>query len=378
MKRYVLLASVLIIAASCTKTPSAHISGKVASLEDTCIVLQRLDFNNLQPVDTIVPAEDGSFECKVELQDENPAFYYFFDGDKQIAAAVLLPNDNVNITVDEFGLYEVSGSEESQLLREIDEEFSNTLMDMAYLADQSAMTDDREVIDEINHRLSRDYVQYKRKAISHIMNHPKSITSALVAFQRINDNLPVFDESNDVILFRQLYDSLQTVYPKSPYVTALMDDINRRDVQFKLEQKVSQMTSINYPELNLPDINGQSRILSDLDGKVIILSFWSVEQTKHKMFNNDLKEVYGKYHNSGLEIYQVSFDIDKPSWAAAVNNQQLPWVSVNDGLGAGSPARSSYNITKLPAMFIIDREGNIVGKDIYDAASLEALVKKYL
>lgn len=378
MKRSVLMASLMLIAAACTKTPTARISGTVDSLKDSCIVLQRLDINVLQPVDTIVPDAEGKFDCKVSLPEDTPAFYYLFDGESQIASVVLLPKDDVRISVDKFGTYTVEGSVESELLRDIDEEFYNARTEMEYLADMAMKAPTQAQVDEINSRLSRAYVDYKRTALNHIMSNQKSITSAVVAFQKFNDELPVFNELTDVIVFRQLHDSLQTVYPKSRYVVALMDEINRRDKVFKFSQKIEQIESVSFPELNLPDIDAKPRILSELKGKVIVLSFWSVSQAEHKMFNNELVEIYDKYHESGLEVYQVSFDIDKPTWAAAVRNQNLPWISVNDGYGVASPAAAAYNISQLPTMFIIDRSGDIVARDVYDPATLESIVKKCL
>ena len=111
---------------------------------------------------------------------------------------------------------------------------------------------------------------------------------------------------------------------------------------------------------------------------MLILSFWSVGQTEHKMFNVDLMDIYQKYHDKGLEIYQVSLDVDKPSWAATVRSQGLPWINVNDGLGVQSPAVISYNVAKIPSMFVFDRSGDIVGTDVFDKDALEALIRKSL
>ena len=95
------------------------------------------------------------------------------------------------------------------------------------------------------------------------------------------------------------------------------------------------------------------------------------------MFNNDLKELYRKYRNSGLEIYQVSLDEDKTAWASAVKDQQLPWISVCDFQGSNSPAVGAYNITALPSNFLIDRTGNIAGKDL-GGEDLEKAIKKHI
>ena len=89
-------------------------------------------------------------------------------------------------------------------------------------------------------------------------------------------------------------------------------------------------------------------------------------------------DLYATYHDRGLEIYQVSLDIDKPTWAATVRNQGLPWINVSDGLGVQSPAVAAYNVNHIPAMFVIDRNGDLVATDVFEKDDLTALVKRLL
>ncbi|MPN46095.1 hypothetical protein SDC9_193675 [bioreactor metagenome] len=95
------------------------------------------------------------------------------------------------------------------------------------------------------------------------------------------------------------------------------------------------------------------------------------------MLNQDLLQLYQKYSGRGLEIYQVSVDVDKTLWARAVEDQKLPWVSVCDGLGSGSSGVISYNISKVPAIFVIAKDGNIVARDVF-GARLESVVSGLL
>ena len=67
----------------------------------------------------------------------------------------------------------------------------------------------------------------------------------------------------------------------------------------------------------------------------------------------------------GFEVYQVAIDTSKAIWITAVQEQQLPWVSVSDLRGRGSAALGLYNVQKLPTNFLIDRNGTIVARDIY-------------
>ena len=379
MKRITLLASVLLLlAAACSKNPSATLEGVVASHEDSCLVLKMLDFNYLKVSDTLEIDQQGAFKARVELPNESPAFYYLFDGEKQVAAVILLPGDRVKVKVDEYGDYEVEGSEESALLKTVDEAFYAARVDLENYAGKMAATTDPAAANEYARMMSLKYVNYKKALIKHILEHPKCISSAVLPFQKFNENLPVFNEETDVILIGQLCDSLKTVYPKSPYVIALQDEVNRRKSAFELKQKIAGIETLNYPELSMPDINGEQKVLSSLHGNVIVLAFWSASQVENKMFNQELVDVYNRLHGAGLEIYQVSLDVDKSKWASTVKSQNLPWISVNDGLGTSSPACAKYNITYLPAMFVFNRNGDLVGKDVYDVNVLENLIKKYL
>ena len=133
------------------------------------------------------------------------------------------------------------------------------------------------------------------------------------------------------------------------------------DAQISL---LSQVKQTNFPEIAMPDMYGKEIKLSSLEGKVILLHFWSAAIGNGNAVNADLKKIYEKYHDRGFEIYQVAVDTSKAAWINAVQEQQLPWISVSDLLGESSPALGVYNIGKLPSNYLIDRSGNIVAKDL--------------
>ena len=96
------------------------------------------------------------------------------------------------------------------------------------------------------------------------------------------------------------------------------------------------------------------------------------------MFNLDvLKPVYDDYHKKGFEIYQVALDTDKAGWANVLKEQNLPWINVCDGLGAGSPYVLLYNIGALPSTFII-ADGELVDGEVMDEKSFRKLLDKKL
>ncbi len=372
MKRYFSIALAALLFAACSQQPTAVIEASIEGADKAQIVLRKLNFSKIQVVDTITTAPDGSFTYKVKLSGTSPGFYYLYYEGTKLASMVLLPKDKVMLNADLEGNFTVTGSEESLLLQAIDQEFLKTSAQLSELADKSLSGED------VGLDMGKTYIEYRKTALKHIFGHPNSITAATTLFQRFNDNLPVFGEVSDFFIFKQVYDSLKVVYPHSEYVLALKDEIAARERAFELSNKFSNAKEALFPDLEMPDNNGEMKRLSDFTGKVIILSFWSVAQDAHKMFNNDLAELYQKYNSKGLEVYQVSLDIDKASWASIVRSQQLPWTSVNDGNGISSPAMTAYNITQLPTFFIIGRDGTIAGKDLFEKDELEKVIKAQL
>ncbi len=378
MKRFLLWISAICLLAACNSNPTARIRATIESAPDSVVVLQKLNYNRLVPVDTIKTDKAGQFDYKVKLTGNSPYFYYLYLGETPVASVVLLPSDQVTVTVPAEGPFTVEGSEESTLLKQVNEDFTAAAAKLNALVDSIDEFTPVARIKEINADLSKLYVDYKRKAIKHVVTNPKSITSAVVLFQRFSDDLPVFGQETDAILFKTVMDSLSLVYPKSEFLTALRDEVDARARNLELATRIEQASIVSFPELVMPDVDGQLRTLSDLEGQVIILSFWTVGQTEHKMFNVDLMDIYAAYHARGLEVYQVSLDIDKPTWAATVRSQGLPWINVNDGLGVQSPAVSAYNVNHVPSMFVIDRAGNLMATDVFEKDDLTALVKKLL
>lgn len=378
MKRWMLWASALLLAAACDQTPVARVSATVENAKDSSVVLQKLNYNRLLPVDTIRTDATGHFDYKIKLKGNEPYFYYLYLGGEPIASMVLLPSDKVTVTVPGEGPFVIEGSEESSFFQQVNDAFSVASARMAALSDSVGEESSDAEIQAVNRELSKLYVDYKRQAIKHVVTHPRSITSAVVLFQKFNDDLPVFGQESDAVIFKNALDSLVQVYPRSEFVTALRDEVDVRTQGLELATKMNSVSMISFPEIEMPDVDGVTRKLSDLEGQVIILSFWSVGQTEHKVFNVDLAELYRKYHDSGLEIYQVGLDIDKPQWAATVKSQQLPWISVNDGRGIQSLSVASYNVDHVPAMFVFNRQGDIVGTDVFEPEELEQLVRSVL
>ena len=175
-----------------------------------------------------------------------------------------------------------------------------------------------------------------------------------------------------MVYYRTVAEAVGERYPDSPYLAPLLAEIARMDARISL---TSQISEASYPDLELQDIYGRKIRLSSLAGKVVLLDFWSAELGNSNVYNAELKETYRKYADAptSFEVYQVAIDTSKPLWITAVQEQQLPWISVSDLRGRASTALTLYNVQKLPANFLIDRQGTIVARDIYGKSLEEKL-----
>jgi hypothetical protein len=92
-------------------------------------------------------------------------------------------------------------------------------------------------------------------------------------------------------------------------------------------------------------------------------------------FNAVLLDEYKKYNKKGLEIYQIAYDYDEFQWRQAAMN--LPWVTVLDSDGVDSKNLMMYNVGSLPAIFILNRKGEIVER-VFEIESLSKVIAKYM
>ena len=365
-RNLLLAAAVLVAASSCSD--KVQIKGTLTGAPDTQVVVKQLSGSALVALDTLKTDASGAYSCKIDVLKGQPQFVYLFKGGTKVASLLLQKGDKVKVVSDTLGKYSVEGSDESEKLRQVDEDFA-AFMDK-FSVDAAAGD---------NAAASKDYIDYYRGCVKYIMTNSKSLTSIPVLYQKINENFPVFSQATDAILFQNVYDSLMTVYPESKYVEALKKEAEKRFNIFNLSQQVQNAQESSYPDLNLPSVDGTKVRLSEVKSKVVLVYFWQAADAAQKMFNQDvLLPFYKEYHSKGLEIYSVSLDTDKGVWASAVKSQGLPWINVCDGLGAASQAAVLYNINRgLPVAYVI-ADGAISSETIKNGSDLRRIITSKL
>lgn len=368
-------AAVVLAAASCSNV--AKIDGNVEQAASSEVIVKLLNVNRFETLDTVAVDASGRFSYDVEIKEGQPEFVYLFHGDRKIASLLLSEGEKVSVKADTLGNWTVSGSEESEKLAQVEKDFATVSSKIDALASQMEGASDDQIV-ELNKKITQEYIAYYRDRVKYVMQNSKSLTVVPVFYQVLGESLPVFGQLTDGIHFSNICDSLETVYPSSRYVQTLRKEAQARKDQMTLNARIGAAEEIGFPDINLPDAKGEKVRLSDVEAKVILVHFWTPSEASQKMFNLDvLKPVYDDYHKKGFEIYQVALDTDKAGWANVLKEQNLPWINVCDGLGAGSPYVLLYNIGALPATFII-ADGELVDGEVMDEKSFRKLLDKKL
>lgn len=363
-----------ILAVACGR--SAKIDATIEGAAD--VIVKLLDVNEFKVLDTVKVDGAGKFTYKVKVQDGQPEFVYFFHGETKVASLLVQGGDRLTVQADTLGNYTVEGSEESLKLAEVERDYASALARLTSIAERLGTAKSEDQVRALRQELGQEYISYYRSRVKYVMSNSHSLSVVPIFYQNFGEGLPVFGQSTDAIHFRSVADSLAMVYPDSKYVKALKSEAERRMNYLELETRLGLAQEIAYPEVELPDLQGQKRKLSEVDAKVVMLHFWTASDAEQKMFNLDvLKPVYEEFHGKGFEIYQVSLDIDKGMWAQVVKQQSLPWVNVCDSRGVASPYAAAYNLPVVPATFII-ANGELVDGSVVDVDSLRKLLKKLL
>ena len=370
-----MFAAVALVATACGN--KARINGTLASAPSSEVVVKLLDVNRYQVLDTIKTDASGKFSYKVSVEKGQPEFVYVFYKDTKIASLLLEAGDAVSVEADTLGNYTVAGSEESLKLAKVEKDYADALLRLDALSSKFAGASAAEQ-EMLRQQLGKEYVAYYRNCVRYIMENNRSLTVVPVFFQNFGAELPVFSQNTDALHFSNVADSLATVYPESKYVKALKAEADRRRAYLELESRILNAQEIGYPDIVLPDVNGQKVALSELNTKVTMIYFWSASDASQKMFNLDvLKSLYEEFHTKGFNIYQVSLDPDKALWAKVIKQQNLPWVNVCDSRGASSPYVTTYNIPALPAVYIL-KDGALVDGKVVDEKSVRKVISSLL
>jgi thiol-disulfide isomerase/thioredoxin len=128
-------------------------------------------------------------------------------------------------------------------------------------------------------------------------------------------------------------------------------------------------------EFSLTTSDGQAIESGKLRGKVVLIDCWASWCGPCLREMPEVKKVYEKYHNKGLEVIGLSLDQDPKAAAAAVKKHAIPWllVIVPPGEEARELWTQAARIESIPRLLVVGRKG-VLRADLSSARDLEKVV----
>jgi putative uncharacterized protein (fragment) len=365
---------------ACNNSSDFTVKGVVAGADGQLMYLENVGISNVVTLDSIKLAPGGKFKF-TEKRPEYPDFYRLRLNNQLINFAVD-STETISFVADAGTFatsYSVEGSENSKAIKAI----TLAQLDANQAISRLRKEYEDKMISDTTYRMKvlAAADAYKEVAQKYIYSAPMSTAAYFALFQQI-DGLLFFDlyDRKDVKAYGAVATSYNHTYPESPRSKHLynltLQSMKVLRAQRPVDYSNVETKEISFLDIELPDVRGEVVKLSTVaPGKVVLINFTAYQTEWSPALNMALGELYTKYHGQGLEIYQVSLDSDFHFWRNGASN--LPWVTVHDPQSVYSQVAGLYNVKQLPALFILDRKGNLV-KRVEDVKKLEADVKAVL
>ncbi len=378
ISQWILLTGVLLLAcSSCKQNTEFTVTGVVSGADGQTLYLENVGVSSVQILDSTKLAAAGKFKF-TEPRPASPEFYRLRLNNHLINFAVD-STETVSFIADAGTFstsYTVEGSENNIAIKNIT---------LAQLDANQAINRLRkeyeggQLSDTTYARLVNETVNtYKELARKYIYAAPMSTAAYFGLFQQI-DGLLFFDlyDKTDSKSFAAVATSLDHMYPNSARAQHLhnltLQSLKVIRAQREINLDKVNVEEVNFLDINLPDVKGANYKLSEVaKGHVTLVNFTAYQTEWSASLNMELGELYTKYQQEGLVIYQVSLDSDSHLWRNRASN--LPWICVHDPQSVYSQIAALYNVRQLPALFILDKKGNLV-KRVEDIAQLEKDIK---
>jgi len=121
------------------------------------------------------------------------------------------------------------------------------------------------------------------------------------------------------------------------------------------------------PDFTLKNVDDVDVSLSSFKGKYVLIDFWASWCVPCRKENPNVIRAFKQFKDKNFTVLGVSLDGGnnaKDKWTKAIEADGLSWEQVSDLQGWNSAVAKMYKVTSIPANFLLDPNGKIIGRNL--------------
>lgn len=368
MKKIVLILAFGMTLANCNHNNSTEyiINGNAENVYNGIRVhLDQIDEKGQKiPRDTAIVME-GKFKFKGSIDE--PSLHILTVNGSNGNLVFMLENSNITIDFNKDAPMEskITGSKSNDSYKDFQEKISEFKEEGVAIMTKSASLKADLDIDKQN-SLDKEIEDLKKRQAAFPLKFVQENNESYFSLNliQIESGRPGFD----ILKYKEAFESFPEDIRESKRGQLVKQTLD--ELYEKYEKTVYLEIGKVAPNFESQTPDGKTVSLNELKGKVTIIDFWAAWCGPCRKENPNVVKVYEQYHDKGLEIIGVSLDgapnqkDPKKAWLDAIEKDGLKWNHVSSLMYFNDPVAKQYNITSIPATYILDEEGKIVAKNL--------------
>ena len=179
---------------------------------------------------------------------------------------------------------------------------------------------------------------------------------------------------NDSATGTTLVQQIKTDYPDTKAgksAEEILANIQLQEAAKKIQQTL--VVGAKFPDFEAKDLDGKPLSVSNYKGKILLVDFWATWCGPCVFELPNVLKAYEKYHDKGFEIVGISLDDSEPKLRSFLKDKNMTWSQYFDGARWKNKLAQKYGVQGIPATFLLDGDGKIIGRDLRGEKLDEAL-----
>ena len=116
-----------------------------------------------------------------------------------------------------------------------------------------------------------------------------------------------------------------------------------------------------FPIIDLTNQKQEQFSINNFKGKTVLVDFWASWCKPCRINHPKLISLFNDYKKSNFEILSISIDTEINNWNKTIKKDNLTWTNILD---KEKELFNTLGLFGIPASFLIDEKGVIIGKNL--------------